>query len=156
MCGPWHGAWLLLLLGEGEKVTGQLNHSFHDGRFRNRLKDGAGSCPWWEVLVDPRGWDAGWGRVIEGKEGRVSLRLGSFLPPSPCPGWSERWGGTGGLDGVVTLAFLSVFISSYMVLAPVFGYLGDRYNRKYLMCGGIAFWSLVTLGSSFIPREVRP
>jgi MFS family permease len=56
----------------------------------------------------------------------------------------------------VTLCFLPVFISSYMVLAPVFGYLGDRYNRKYLMCGGIAFWSLVTLGSSFIPREVRP
>ncbi|XP_032098937.1 protein spinster homolog 1 isoform X4 [Sapajus apella] len=50
----------------------------------------------------------------------------------------------------------TVFISSYMVLAPVFGYLGDRYNRKYLMCGGIAFWSLVTLGSSFIPREVTP
>lgn len=50
----------------------------------------------------------------------------------------------------------TVFISSYMVLAPVFGYLGDRYNRKYLMCGGIAFWSLVTLGSSFIPGEVRP
>uniref|UniRef100_A0A452TNI9 Protein spinster homolog 1 n=1 Tax=Ursus maritimus TaxID=29073 RepID=A0A452TNI9_URSMA len=49
----------------------------------------------------------------------------------------------------------TVFISSYMVLAPVFGYLGDRYNRKYLMCGGIAFWSLVTLGSSFIPREMR-
>ncbi|XP_025775844.1 protein spinster homolog 1 [Puma concolor] len=48
---------------------------------------------------------------------------------------------------------VEVFISSYMVLAPVFGYLGDRYNRKYLMCGGIAFWSLVTLGSSFIPRE---
>ncbi|PNI12525.1 SPNS1 isoform 12, partial [Pan troglodytes] len=36
----------------------------------------------------------------------------------------------------------------------VFGYLGDRYNRKYLMCGGIAFWSLVTLGSSFIPGEI--
>ncbi|XP_073882935.1 protein spinster homolog 1 isoform X3 [Macaca fascicularis] len=48
----------------------------------------------------------------------------------------------------------TVFISSYMVLAPVFGYLGDRYNRKYLMCGGIAFWSLVTLGSSFIPGEI--
>lgn len=56
----------------------------------------------------------------------------------------------------MTLCFPPVFISSYMVLAPVFGYLGDRYNRKYLMCGGIAFWSLVTLGSSFIPREVRP
>lgn len=60
------------------------------------------------------------------------------------------------LDWAVTLCFPPVFISSYMVLAPVFGYLGDRYNRKYLMCGGIAFWSLVTLGSSFIPREVRP
>ena len=62
----------------------------------------------------------------------------------------------GDLDWVVTLFSPTVFISSYMVLAPVFGYLGDRYNRKYLMCGGIAFWSLVTLGSSFIPREVRP
>ncbi|MEE6497186.1 hypothetical protein FKM82_002649 [Ascaphus truei] len=48
----------------------------------------------------------------------------------------------------------TVFICSYMVLAPVFGYLGDRYNRKYIMCGGISFWSLVTLGSSFIPKQV--
>ncbi|KAM8960041.1 protein spinster homolog 1 [Pelodytes ibericus] len=47
----------------------------------------------------------------------------------------------------------TVFICSYMVLAPVFGYLGDRYNRKYIMCGGITFWSLVTLSSSFIPKE---
>uniref|UniRef100_A0A8C9L462 SPNS lysolipid transporter 1, lysophospholipid n=1 Tax=Panthera tigris altaica TaxID=74533 RepID=A0A8C9L462_PANTA len=62
--------------------------------------------------------------------------------------WGEGYRGW-----AVTLCFSSVFISSYMVLAPVFGYLGDRYNRKYLMCGGIAFWSLVTLGSSFIPRE---
>lgn len=48
----------------------------------------------------------------------------------------------------------SVFICSYMVLAPVFGYLGDRYNRKYIMCGGIAFWSVVTLASSFTPQQV--
>ncbi|KAJ6654379.1 hypothetical protein lerEdw1_006972 [Lerista edwardsae] len=47
----------------------------------------------------------------------------------------------------------TVFISSYMVLAPIFGYLGDRYNRKYLMCIGITFWSIVTLGSSFTPKE---
>ncbi|XP_070586428.1 protein spinster homolog 1-like [Erythrolamprus reginae] len=47
----------------------------------------------------------------------------------------------------------TVFISSYMVLAPIFGYLGDRYNRKYLMCIGIFFWSIVTLGSSFIPKQ---
>ncbi|XP_068099844.1 protein spinster homolog 1 [Hyperolius riggenbachi] len=47
----------------------------------------------------------------------------------------------------------TVFIASYMVLAPIFGYLGDRYNRKYIMCGGITFWSAVTLCSSFIPKE---
>ncbi|XP_060636527.1 protein spinster homolog 1 [Anolis sagrei] len=47
----------------------------------------------------------------------------------------------------------TVFISSYMVLAPIFGYLGDRYNRKYLMCVGIFFWSCVTLASSFIPSQ---
>uniref|UniRef100_A0A452GYS0 Protein spinster homolog 1 n=1 Tax=Gopherus agassizii TaxID=38772 RepID=A0A452GYS0_9SAUR len=48
----------------------------------------------------------------------------------------------------------TVFMSSYMVLAPIFGYLGDRYHRKRLLCLGIAFWSAVTLGSSFIPQEV--
>ncbi|XP_036003851.1 protein spinster homolog 1 [Fundulus heteroclitus] len=47
----------------------------------------------------------------------------------------------------------TVFICSYMVLAPVFGYLGDRYNRKYIMCGGITFWSLVTLSSSYTPKQ---
>uniref|UniRef100_A0A669B327 Protein spinster homolog 1 n=1 Tax=Oreochromis niloticus TaxID=8128 RepID=A0A669B327_ORENI len=47
----------------------------------------------------------------------------------------------------------TVFICSYMFLAPVFGYLGDRYNRKYIMSGGITFWSLVTLASSYTPKE---
>ncbi|KAM6905206.1 protein spinster homolog 1 [Xenentodon cancila] len=47
----------------------------------------------------------------------------------------------------------TVFICSYMFLAPFFGYLGDRYNRKYIMSFGIAFWSLVTLASSYTPRE---
>uniref|UniRef100_UPI0037E8CA6E protein spinster homolog 1 isoform X2 n=1 Tax=Semicossyphus pulcher TaxID=241346 RepID=UPI0037E8CA6E len=47
----------------------------------------------------------------------------------------------------------TVFICSYMFLAPVFGYLGDRYNRKIIMSFGITFWSLVTLASSYTPRE---
>lgn len=47
----------------------------------------------------------------------------------------------------------TVFICSYMFLAPVFGYLGDRYNRKYIMSVGITFWSLVTLASSYTPEE---
>lgn len=47
----------------------------------------------------------------------------------------------------------TVFICSYMLLAPLFGYLGDRYNRKMIMCFGIAFWSMITLASSFIAKD---
>lgn len=46
------------------------------------------------------------------------------------------------------------FIISYMLLSPIFGYLGDRYNRKIIMAVGIGFWSLVTLAGSFVPAEV--
>ncbi|VDK21921.1 unnamed protein product [Taenia asiatica] len=41
------------------------------------------------------------------------------------------------------------FIISYMFLSPVFGYLGDRWKRKYLMVIGLFVWSVVSLGSSF-------
>ncbi|XP_031416896.1 LOW QUALITY PROTEIN: protein spinster homolog 1 [Clupea harengus] len=47
----------------------------------------------------------------------------------------------------------TVFICSYMFLAPLFGYLGDRYNRKVIMCVGISFWSVVTLASSYTPKD---
>uniref|UniRef100_A0A674PPR0 SPNS lysolipid transporter 3, sphingosine-1-phosphate (putative) n=1 Tax=Takifugu rubripes TaxID=31033 RepID=A0A674PPR0_TAKRU len=30
-----------------------------------------------------------------------------------------------------------IFICSFLLLAPVFGYLGDRYNRKYIMIAGL-------------------
>lgn len=43
-----------------------------------------------------------------------------------------------------------------MVAAPIFGYLGDRFNRKVILSCGIFFWSIVTLSSSFIGKEVRP
>ena len=33
--------------------------------------------------------------------------------------------------------FQTAFIVAYMLLAPLFGYLGDRYNRKLLMTVGI-------------------
>lgn len=48
----------------------------------------------------------------------------------------------------------TVFILTYMVCSPIFGYLGDRYTRKYIMAGGIFFWSCVTLGCSFVDKEV--
>uniref|UniRef100_A0A8C4NAZ5 SPNS lysolipid transporter 1, lysophospholipid n=2 Tax=Eptatretus burgeri TaxID=7764 RepID=A0A8C4NAZ5_EPTBU len=53
------------------------------------------------------------------------------------------------LSGLLT----TVFICSYMVLAPFFGYLGDRYVRKYIMMVGICLWSAMTLTSSFMPKQ---
>ncbi|XP_066516879.1 sphingosine-1-phosphate transporter SPNS2 [Hoplias malabaricus] len=47
----------------------------------------------------------------------------------------------------------TVFICSFMVAAPIFGYLGDRFNRKVILSCGIFLWSAVTLLSSFIPKE---
>ncbi|XP_054250558.1 protein spinster homolog 3 [Indicator indicator] len=44
----------------------------------------------------------------------------------------------------------TVFILCYMLAAPIFGYLGDRYNRKIILGAGIFFWSAVTLASSFL------
>nr|XP_027301793.1 protein spinster homolog 3 isoform X3 [Anas platyrhynchos] len=47
----------------------------------------------------------------------------------------------------------TAFILCYMVAAPFFGYLGDRYNRKIILGAGIFFWSAVTLGTSFISES---
>uniref|UniRef100_A0A1A7YEB3 Protein spinster homolog 1 n=2 Tax=Iconisemion striatum TaxID=60296 RepID=A0A1A7YEB3_9TELE len=58
-----------------------------------------------------------------------------------------------GIDDGNSGLLQTVFICSYMFLAPVFGYLGDRYNRKYIMSAGILFWSSVTLASSYTPKE---
>uniref|UniRef100_A0A2C9K0H8 Major facilitator superfamily (MFS) profile domain-containing protein n=1 Tax=Biomphalaria glabrata TaxID=6526 RepID=A0A2C9K0H8_BIOGL len=48
----------------------------------------------------------------------------------------------------------TAFICTYMVFSPIFGYLGDRYTRKYLMVFGILMWSVFTLASSFIPGDM--
>lgn len=41
------------------------------------------------------------------------------------------------------------FMGTYMLIAPVFGWLGDRFSRWKLMGIGIAMWSLATLGCGF-------
>ncbi|KTF93641.1 hypothetical protein cypCar_00000882 [Cyprinus carpio] len=48
---------------------------------------------------------------------------------------------------------LPIFICSFMIAAPIFGYLGDRFNRKVILSCGIFFWSFVTLLSSFITKD---
>ncbi|RDD43019.1 Protein spinster-like protein 1 [Trichoplax sp. H2] len=54
-----------------------------------------------------------------------------------------------GLDFEVAGLLQTVFIVSYMSLAPIFGYLGDRYNRKIIMGTGILIWAGTTLATSF-------
>uniref|UniRef100_A0A8C7DRU6 SPNS lysolipid transporter 3, sphingosine-1-phosphate (putative) n=1 Tax=Naja naja TaxID=35670 RepID=A0A8C7DRU6_NAJNA len=48
----------------------------------------------------------------------------------------------------------TVFILCLLFSAPVFGYLGDRYNQKIILSVGISFWSTVTFCSSFIPASM--
>lgn len=43
-----------------------------------------------------------------------------------------------------------VFIVVYMCAAPAFGYLADRFHRPRLVAGGVALWSLATLGAAFV------
>uniref|UniRef100_A0A8D8AMV2 Protein spinster n=1 Tax=Culex pipiens TaxID=7175 RepID=A0A8D8AMV2_CULPI len=44
----------------------------------------------------------------------------------------------------------TAFVLSYMICAPVFGYLGDRYSRKWIMALGVFLWSTTTLLGSFM------
>lgn len=37
-----------------------------------------------------------------------------------------------------------------MICAPAFGYMGDRYSRRWIMILGVALWSGTTLVGSFM------
>jgi MFS family permease len=41
----------------------------------------------------------------------------------------------------------SAFMLGYFTSAPFFGYLGDRFPRRYLMLAGVVVWSLATASS---------
>ncbi|XP_042901437.1 protein spinster homolog 1 isoform X2 [Parasteatoda tepidariorum] len=56
-----------------------------------------------------------------------------------------------GLDDKKAGLLQTSFILSYLIMAPIFGYLGDRYNRKIIMACGISFWSATTFFGSFVP-----
>nr|CAB3266535.1 protein spinster homolog 1 [Phallusia mammillata] len=55
-----------------------------------------------------------------------------------------------GIDNASAGFIQTVFIISYMVVAPLFGYLGDRFNRKLVILVGMLIWSGCTLLASFI------
>ncbi|MFH4981650.1 hypothetical protein AB6A40_008359 [Gnathostoma spinigerum] len=47
----------------------------------------------------------------------------------------------------------TMFIVCYMLFAPVFGYFGDRYNRRYILSVGLFVWIISVLSSSLVGRE---
>ena len=47
--------------------------------------------------------------------------------------------------GVLSASFMIV----YTLVSPLMGWLGDRYNRRQLLAGGVAVWSLATVGTAF-------
>jgi MFS family permease len=49
----------------------------------------------------------------------------------------------------------SAFMLGYFATAPLFGYLGDRFPRKYLMLGGVLIWSLATAASGLAHNFVQ-
>ena len=50
------------------------------------------------------------------------------------------------------LGFLgSAFMLSYLLIAPLFGWLGDHWSRTRLAAGGLVVWSLATALAGFAP-----
>ena len=45
--------------------------------------------------------------------------------------------------------FGTLFFLVYLVTAPVFGYLGDRYPRRRILALGAVLWSLATAGAAY-------
>jgi len=47
---------------------------------------------------------------------------------------------------------VSAFVPGYVIFSPIFGYLGDRFNRPRLMAIGVFLWSLATLLTAVAPN----
>jgi MFS family permease len=55
-------------------------------------------------------------------------------------GWSDQQ-----MGGLTTALFMV-----YMLVAPLTGWLGDRFSRKPLIIGGAVLWSLATLATAWV------
>jgi len=58
----------------------------------------------------------------------------------------KEFGANNAMMGLLQTAF----ILSYMIFAPIFGYLGDRYSRRNIMAFGVFLWAIFTLIGSFM------
>ena len=43
----------------------------------------------------------------------------------------------------------------YTIVSPLMGWLGDRYNRRMILAGGVGLWSLATVGTAFSAQLLR-
>ena len=41
------------------------------------------------------------------------------------------------------------FMIVYTIISPLMGWLGDRYNRRMILAGGVGLWSVATVGTAF-------
>ncbi len=55
-------------------------------------------------------------------------------------GWSDQRMG----------ALTTALFVTYMLVAPLTGWMGDRFSRKPLIVGGAVIWSLATLGTAWV------
>jgi MFS family permease len=58
----------------------------------------------------------------------------------------DNWGLEADQKGLIQTSFVICYFAS----APIFGFLGDRYSRKWLMAIGVLAWGTCTLISSFM------
>ncbi|TKR66899.1 hypothetical protein L596_023126 [Steinernema carpocapsae] len=45
------------------------------------------------------------------------------------------------------------FLGCYTLSSPVYGYIGDRYNRIHVIAAGKLLWVLAVLGSTFVQGD---
>src|SRR5262249_62221926 len=50
----------------------------------------------------------------------------------------------------------SVFIVVYMLVAPLGGYVGDRYPRRWVLAGSNPLWGFATLGGGLPGTHLTP
>src|SRR6185503_2395278 len=62
----------------------------------------------------------------------------------------EPLGADLGLDDAQRGRLTFVFVIVYMLAAPIFGALADRFHRPRLIAVGVTIWSLATMAGAFV------
>ena len=92
--------------------------------------------------------------TVSGKTFKIGRKVGTLkvlvtcdlIPEGVLTDIGDHWDLTDSKKGLIQTAFVICYFAS----APAFGFLGDRYSRKWLMAVGILAWGSCTLVSSFM------